>query len=132
MRAAGLVSSAMLVLLTAAGCQSPYYADQGALIGGLGGATIGALASKHKAAGAVIGAGVGALSGGLVGGGLDQVEARNRAQIAAQMGRQIPPGGVQVNDVLGMTHSGVDEELVINHIRANGMARPIQAGELIT
>ncbi len=53
------------------------------------------------------------------------------AQIAAQMGRQIPPGGVQINDVLAMNRGGVQEDLIINHIRANGMAQPLQAGDLI-
>ncbi|HEX3870052.1 MAG TPA: glycine zipper domain-containing protein [Pirellulales bacterium] len=123
-----------LLLLVVTGCQSPYYTDRGAAIGGLGGAGVGALvgsASGHPLTGALIGAGTGAVGGALVGNGLDQIEARNRAQIASQMGRQLPPGGTQINDVLAMTRSGVQEELVINHIRANGMARPLQAGDLI-
>ncbi|HWA98819.1 MAG TPA: glycine zipper domain-containing protein [Pirellulales bacterium] len=122
------------LLVMAAGCASPYYTDRGALLGGAGGAGVGALvgsASGHAGTGALIGAGVGALSGGLVGNGLDQIEARNRAQIAAQMGRQLPPGGVQVNDVIAMSQSRVDEELIVNHVRSNGMAHPLQAGELI-
>ena len=122
------------LLLAAAGCQSPFYADQGALAGGLTGAGVGALvgnASGNTLAGAAIGTGVGAVAGGLIGGGLDQVEAKNRAMIASQMGRQIPPGGVTVNDVVAMTRSGVDEELIVNHIRANGVGQPIQANELI-
>ncbi|HEX4128710.1 MAG TPA: hypothetical protein VHZ24_01620 [Pirellulales bacterium] len=127
--------AAMLVgCLALAGCQSPYYADKGAAVGGLGGAGVGALAgaaSGHPVAGALIGAGAGAVGGGLVGAGMDQIEARNRAQIAAQMGRQLSPGGVQVNDVLAMSRSGVDEELIVNHVRANGMAQPLQAGDII-
>jgi hypothetical protein len=121
-------------VIVTAGCQSPYYADRGALAGGLGGAGAGALigsASGHAGAGALIGAGVGAVSGALVGGGLDEIEAKNRAQIAAQMGRQLPPGGVQINDVLAMSNAGVQEELIVNHIRANGMMQPLQAGDLI-
>lgn len=123
-----------LVALAITGCQSPYYADRGALAGGVGGAGVGALvgsATHHPLAGALIGGGVGAASGALVGGAIDQVEAKNRAQIAAQVGRPMPAGGVPVDDVIAMTRSGVDEELVMNHIRANGMARPIQASELI-
>lgn len=126
-------SVGVLVVLSTFGCASPYYADRGALAGGLGGAGIGALIdSHHPGAGAAIGAGVGALTGAVIGSGLDEVEAKNRAAISAQMGRQIPAGGVNINDVLAMTKSGVNEDLVINHVRANGMAHPLQAGDLIT
>ena len=121
-------------LLAAAGCRSPFYADQGALAGGLTGAGIGALvgdATGNALPGAAIGAGIGAVSGGLIGGAIDEVEAKNRAMIAQQMGQQIPPGGVTVNDIVAMTRSGVDEELIVNHIRANGVAQPVQANELI-
>src|SRR5579885_3517570 len=125
---------ALVVVCSLAGCQSPYYADRGAAYGGIGGAGVGALvgaATHHPLAGALIGSGVGAASGALVGGALDDIDAKNRAQIAAHTGRNLPPGGVQVPDVLAMTRSGVDEELVVNHIRANGMAQPLQAGDLI-
>lgn len=124
----------LCLLWPSAGCQSPFYADQGALAGGLTGAGVGALvgnASGNTLAGAAIGTGVGAVTGGMVGGALDEIEAKNRAMIAAQMGRQLPPGGVTVNDVLAMTRSGVDEELIVNHIRANGVAQPVGANELI-
>ena len=53
-------------------------------------------------------------------------------QIAATMGRQLPPGGVSVNDVVSMTKCGVNEDLIVNHIRANGVARPLAANELIS
>jgi hypothetical protein len=129
-----LVFVASGVCLFAAGCASPYYTDRGAALGGVGGAGVGALigsASGHPGAGALIGAATGALGGAAVGAGLDGIEARNRAQIAAQMGQQLPPGGVNVPDVVAMSRSGVNEELIVNHIRANGMAHPVQAGELI-
>jgi hypothetical protein len=121
-------------MCVAAGCQSPYYTQQGAALGGLGGAGVGALvgsASGHPGAGALIGAGVGALGGAAVGNGMDQIEARNRAQIAAQMGRPLPPGGATVNDVVAMTQSGVNEELIVNQIRAGGVAHPLQPSEII-
>ena len=78
-----------------AGCQSPYYADRGALTGGLAGAGVGALVGNavgETAGGAAIGAGIGALTGTAIGGALDDIEARNRAEIAAQMGRPGRPG----------------------------------------
>jgi outer membrane protein with glycine zipper len=126
-----------LVVLTAlvAGCQSPYYADRGAMAGGVTGAGVGALvgeASGHPGAGALVGAGVGALTGGLIGSGMDDVDARNQARFAAAAAAsQPPPGAVTVNEVMTMSRSGVDEELIANHVRANGVARPLQANELI-
>ncbi len=120
--------------LVGGGCASPYHADRGALAGGLGGAGVGALignAVGHTGAGAAIGAGVGTLAGAAVGGALDDIEARNRAQIAAQMGRPVPAGLVTFDDVIAMTRAGVDEDLIVNHVRANGVARPPQAADLI-
>lgn len=116
------------------GCASPYYTDKGAAFGGLAGAGTGALIGEavgHPAAGALLGAGVGAISGAAIGSGMDDIEARNRAQIAAQMGRQIPPGTVTLPDVIAMTKAGVNDELIANHIRANGLAHPLQTGDLI-
>jgi hypothetical protein len=136
LRAARLVAPAV-VLLALTGCRSPYYADQGALLAGLGGAGVGALVGNavgHTGAGALIGAGAGALGGGLVGNALDDVEARNRAQIAQQMAAmnmQAPVGAVTANDVVQMTRAGVAPELIVNHIQANGVASPLQSGDVI-
>jgi len=126
-----------IALLALAGCRSPYYADQGALLGGLGGAGLGAIAGNavgHTGAGALIGAGAGALGGAVVGNALDDVEARNRAQIAQQMAAvnmQVPVGAVRADDVVQMTRAGVAPELIVNHIRANGVAGPLQSGDVI-
>ena len=125
---------ALLAAMAAGGCASPYHADRGALAGGLGGAGVGALignAVGHTGAGAALGAGVGTVAGAAVGGALDDIEARNRAQIAAQMGRPVPAGMVTFDDVIAMTRAGVDEDLIVNHIHANGVARPPQAADLI-
>lgn len=127
----------ILALLTGAltaGCASPYYADRGAAFGGVTGAGVGALvgsAVDHPLAGALVGAGVGAVSGAAVGQGLDSIEARNRAAIAATMGRQVPPGAVAIDDVVAMSQAGVNEDVIVNHIRYNGVQRPPQTGDLI-
>lgn len=130
------IAFAWLVLwgCTSVGCHPMNYTDQGTLLGGATGAGVGALigdATGNAGPGAIIGAGIGAITGNLIGNGLDEVEARNRAAIAAQMGRAIPPGGVQPQDILAMTQAGVDEELIVNHIRANGVAVPLQANDVI-
>jgi hypothetical protein len=135
-RVARLVVCACLPLALS-GCRSPYYADQGALVGGLGGAGVGAIVGNavgHTGAGALIGAGAGAIGGGLVGNALDDIEARNQAQIAQQMAAynmQVPVGAVTASDVAEMTRAGVAPDLIVNHIRANGVAAPLQSGDVI-
>jgi len=127
----------ILTLLSAilvSGCQSPYHSDQGALFGGLLGAGTGAAVGSavgKTGAGAAIGAGVGALSGLAVGSEMDKMEAKNRAMIEQRLGRQVAPGAVTINEVIAMTQAKVDEELICNHIQANGMAAPLQANDLI-
>ena len=124
----------VLALALASGCASPYHADRGALFGGAAGAGVGALVGEavgHPGVGALVGAGVGTLSGAAVGSGLDEIEAKNRAMIAAQMGRQIPRGAVTVGDVIDMTRQQLDEDLIVNHIRYNGVAQRPQSRDLI-
>jgi len=118
----------------ALGCHSPYRSDQGALFGGLVGAGTGAIvgdALGNPGAGAAIGAGVGAISGAAVGSELDQIEAQNRAMIEAQLGRQIAAGAVRLDDVMAMSQAGVDDQLIVNHVRAHGMAAPLGASDII-
>lgn len=127
------VLAAMSSLFCTSGCASPYRSDQGALLGGLGGAGLGAVvghAVGNTGAGAVIGAGVGALSGAAVGGALDDVEARNRAEIAARLGRPAP-GAVTVTDVISMSRAGVPEDVIVNHIHNHGLVAPLRADDLI-
>lgn len=128
-----LPATACLVAL-AAGCNSPYRSDQGALMGGLGGAGVGALVGNavgNTGAGAAIGAGVGALSGAAVGASLDDIEARNRAEIAARLGRPVPAGAVSIDDVIAMSRAGVPEEVITTHVQNHGMVAPLRATDLI-
>ncbi len=123
-----------LAVIVAGGCRSPYYADQGALFGGVTGAGVGAVVGSavgDPAAGALIGAGVGALGGAAVGSSLDEIEARNRAQIAAQMGREVRAGAVTMADVVTMSQAGVSDPLIITHIQHNGAAGPLTANDLV-
>jgi hypothetical protein len=115
------------------GC-SPYRADKGALLGGLGGAGLGAIVGNavgNTGAGAAIGAGVGALSGAAIGGSLDEIEARNQAEIAARLGRPPGPGAVTIADVIAMTRAGVSEEVIVTHVQSHGVANPLRAPDLI-
>jgi uncharacterized protein YcfJ len=117
-----LAASLCCLALAAAGCRSPFYADRGALFGGLTGAGVGALvgdAAGNTGAGAVIGTAVGALAGAAVGENIDADMARSRADIEARMGRQMQ-GAVTPQDVVAMTQAGLSDEVIATHIRANG------------
>jgi hypothetical protein len=125
----------LFVAVSSGGCCSPYHADQGALAGGALGAGTGAIIAgatrTNPLAGAAIGGGLGAITGGLIGNGMDEVEARNRAMIEQQLGRQVAQGAVTIDDAVAMTKAGVSEELIVNHVRTHGMAAPLQANDLI-
>jgi hypothetical protein len=128
------VLACLCAWVTAAGCRSPYYADRGTAAGALGGAGVGALvgsASGDAGVGALIGAGVGALTGNVVGTALDDIEARNRAEIAAQMGRPVAAGAATPVEVVAMSRAGVDPRLIVNYVNNSGMAQPITAQDVI-
>jgi hypothetical protein len=123
----------VIFLLTTIGCASPYYTDRGALFGGLTGAGVGALvgdAAGNTGAGAVIGSAVGALAGAAVGNNIDADLARSKAEIEARMGRQMQ-GAVTPQDVIAMTQAGLSDDVIVTHIRANGMAQPLAVNDLI-
>ncbi len=71
------------------------------------------------------------MTGSAVGQSLDEIEARNRAEIEARLGRPVVPGSVTNEDVIAMTRAGVNEDVIINHVRANGIVRPLQSADLI-
>lgn len=122
------------IVVLAAGCQSPYYADRGAAAGGLLGAGAGAIIGSQTGdplAGAAIGAGLGALGGGVFGSQLDEASARNRAEIAAHMGRQVASGAATPDEVVAMTKAGVDPRMIANYVQTSGMARPLAANDII-
>ncbi|MEX2169614.1 MAG: glycine zipper domain-containing protein [Pirellulales bacterium] len=122
------------IVALAVGCQSPYYADRGAAAGGLLGAGAGAIIGNQTGdplAGAAIGAGLGALGGGVFGSQMDEAAARNRAEIAAHMGRQVASGAATPDEVVAMTKAGVDPRMIANYVQTSGMARPLAANDII-
>jgi hypothetical protein len=122
-----------ILLAVVCGCRSSNYADRGALVGGLTGAGVGAAigdASGNAGPGAVLGAAIGTLTGNVVGESIDADLARSRAEIEARMGRQMS-GAVTTADVVSLTQAGLSEDVIATHIRANGVARPPSASDLI-
>ncbi len=130
MRHAGIATLGCVLTLIAcfSGCKSdPTHTERGALWGGALGAGTGALigsATGNAGAGAAIGAGLGALTGAAIGSDVDAEEAHNRALIEAQLGRSLSAGSVTMGEVISMVQAKVNDELVINHIRAHGMVSP--------
>jgi hypothetical protein len=128
------VAACLCLSSLVAGCQSPYYADRGTAAGALGGAGVGALvgsATGDAGTGALIGAGVGALTGGVIGSALDDIEARNRAQIATQLGRPVANGAATPAEVVAMTRAGVSPPLIMNYVNNSGVAQPVTAQDVI-
>ena len=107
--------------------------QRGTLLGGLTGAIAGAAIGDHNdetAAGALIGGAVGAITGSIVGDSIDRDQARVRAyqhqQQRVQLSRAVSP-----EDVVSMTQSGVSDEVIINHIRQNGVQRHLEVHDVI-
>lgn len=129
------VCCSLIAIAVCAGCRSPYYADRGAGLGALAGAGAGAIIGDatggNAGTGALIGAGLGAVTGTTVGDAMDEMQARNRAEIAAQLGRQVQAGSASIEEVVAMTHSGVDPRLIQNYVRTSGIARPLTASDVI-
>jgi len=130
-----IVTLSIVLVAATIGCRSPYYADRGAGIGALTGAGAGAIIGDatggNAGTGALIGAGLGAITGATVGGTMDEMQAQNRAEIAAHLGRQVRPGAATVDEVVMMSQSGVDPRLIQNYVRTSGMAQPLTATDVI-
>ncbi len=66
-----------------------------------------------------------------MGGSLDEIEARNQAEIASRLGHPVAPGAVSIDDVVAMTRAGVPEEVIVTHVQTHGVIAPLQATDLI-
>ncbi len=123
-----------VLLLAGGGCASGPRAEEGTVLGGLGGTAVGAIIghqSGRTAEGALIGAAVGALAGNTIGGSLDEIEARNRAELEARLGQMAPRGSVTVEDIIAMSQAGVPESVIVSHIQIHGVTHPLSAADLI-
>jgi hypothetical protein len=123
------------VVLIATGCSSANYAQRGTGLGALAGAGAGAIVADatggNAGTGALIGAGMGAVTGAAVGSEMDYQQDQYRAQIAAQMGRQVAAGAATMDGVIQMTQSGIEPVLIQNYVRSSGMTQPLAAADVI-
>lgn len=129
----GLLAS--LVLLPGI-ARAQYHSDRGAVLGGIGGALAGAAIGKNNgntAAGALIGGAAGLLGGAVLGNAMDNKAAREQAyqsQLSAQAVAQ--HRAVSTSDVISMVHNGVGDDVIIAHIRENGVQRKIEVSDVIS
>ena len=127
------IAAPLIGVALTAGCRSPYHADRGAAVGGLGGAAVGSVVGAHNGnplAGAVVGGALGALTGAVIGEGLDEVEARNQAAIEASLGRQIQ-GTTTFGDVVTMSQAGLGDDVIVTQIRHHGLERLPSSTDLV-
>ncbi len=116
--------SGLLVFST--GCSSMNNTERGAVtggvLGGLAGTVIGGV-TGHPGAGAAIGAGSGALLGGLVG----NEEDRHEKKVAEWVARN----QLQLTDIVQMSQSRVDDNLIINQITTTGSVFTLSSQDVI-
>ena len=126
---------ATLVTTVSGGCQTPNYQRNGTILGGLGGAGLGAAIgnkSGHALPGALIGAAAGAITGNAVGEGIDRDRAVATQQAYAQgVGTQAARGAVTPQDVIAMSRAGLSEDVIATHVRTNGVTQTLQVNDLI-
>jgi hypothetical protein len=94
----------VVVALAAHGCHSASYANR---------ATTGAPGSPD------------------MGASLDDIDARNRAGIAAQLGRPVAPGPATPAEVVAMTHAGVDPRFIVCYINRSTNMSAVTAQDVI-
>jgi hypothetical protein len=112
-------------------CHAQYQTERGAAIGGIGGALAGAAIGKNNGdtgAGALIGGAAGLLTGAIVGNTMEQ---KARAQAYQQQRAYQVSRAVSTSDVINMAHNGLSDEVIVNHIRENGVQRRLEVSDVI-
>lgn len=136
---AGIGSTLLVAALTLglAGCETK--AQTGALVGGAGGAALGAgigsMSHSRAGEGALIGGAVGALGGYIVGNEMDKADQRERDRNAVRATREdryaapAPSQRVTKNDVIKWTDQGAKDEVIIDRIDRSGTVFNITAAD---
>ncbi|WP_425615146.1 glycine zipper domain-containing protein [Anatilimnocola sp. NA78] len=124
-----------LSTVVSAGCQTPNYQRNGTVLGGLTGAGLGAAIgnkSQNALAGGLIGGAVGAITGNAIGQGIDQDRQQAQQQAyASGSAQQAVKGAVAPQDVVAMCRAGLSEEVIVTHVRSNGVTQTLQVNDLI-
>lgn len=124
-----------LTTTVSGGCQTPNYQRNGTILGGLGGAGLGAAIgnkSQNALPGALIGGAIGAIAGNAIGEGVDNDRAAAQQQAYAQgAATSAARGAVTPQDVIAMSQAGISPEVIATHVRTNGVTQQLQVNDLI-
>ena len=139
MKTSEIIKSLTLIALVGllAGCTypngQPNNTGTGALIGGAGGAAIGAIADRRNpGVGALIGGAVGAVTGGLIGNSMDeQQRERLRAQAPETYTRVQEGQPLTLADVKALAKAGVSDDVIIAQIQNSHAAFHLSTADII-
>jgi hypothetical protein len=70
-------------------------------------------------------------SNAALGASFEDIDARNRADIAAQLGRPVAPGPATPAEVVAMTRAGVEPRFIICYINRSNDMPPVSAQDVI-
>lgn len=126
-----LAAGGIATVFTSSGCaaQPAYNTERGALLGGLGGAALGAVIGENNdnpLLGAAIGAGAGALAGGALGSTVDKENAYRSQQQQAYV-----RSAMTAQDVVALHAAGTHPDVIIGQVRSAGVARTLSTDEII-
>lgn len=124
-------AGAIGAMLASSGCaaQPAYNTERGAILGGLGGAALGAVIGENNdnpLLGAAIGAGAGALAGGALGNTVDQQNAYRTQQQQAYARTMM-----SAQDVVALHQAGTHPDVIVGQIRSAGVAKALTTDEII-
>ena len=66
-----------------------------------------------------------------MGASLDDIDARNRADIAAQLGRPVAPGPATPQEIVAMSRAGINSRFIICYINRSTNMPPVDAQDVI-
>ena len=133
------VAGALLAACLTSGCEHMSNTAKGGLIGGGLGAGLGAAAGGGK--GALVGGLLGTAVGGIVGNDMDQTEKRQQEdRIAVAESRAnattLPPpapaAALGMSEIIQMSREGMDQDVIINQIRATNSSFILSTEDLRT
>jgi hypothetical protein len=116
-----ILAAVFSLALVSCGCANQQnHAVDGAVVGGVVGAGAGAIIGHqggHTGGGALIGGALGALTGALVGTNMPKDQ---QAQAAPAVQQQVNGQQVSIDEIVGMTGQGVNDDVIVDRIHMTG------------
>ncbi len=126
-----LVAACLLLAVASAGCQSNQTrVGEGAVIGGLLGATAGGIIgqqSHHGGEGAAIGAAAGILGGAIVGSQINKPQQGAQASTTAAANN---PNQMSIQQIVDLSKQGVNDAVIIDKINLTNSKFTLSAADL--